>query len=92
MKKLIIFETILILFFVLAWNFTKAMDDLEEMANLLIANRVLDKTSYLRLVNGKSQFHNAAYLAVLQACMIASGGLYTSPDAPPIIFYQTFCE
>ena len=29
MKKLIIFETILILFFVLAWNFTKAMDDLE---------------------------------------------------------------
>ena len=29
MKKLIIFETILILFFVLAWNALKAMEDLE---------------------------------------------------------------
>ena len=29
MKKLIIFESILILFFVLAWNVTKAMEDLE---------------------------------------------------------------
>ena len=29
MKKLIIFEVILIIFFILAWNFTKAMEDLE---------------------------------------------------------------
>ena len=29
MKKLIIFEFILIIFFVLAWNFAKAMEDLE---------------------------------------------------------------
>jgi len=29
MKKLIIFETILIIFFVLAWNALKAMEDLE---------------------------------------------------------------
>ena len=29
MKKLIIFEVILIIFFILTWNFTKAMEDLE---------------------------------------------------------------
>ena len=29
MKKLIIFEVILIIFFMLVWNFTKAMEDLE---------------------------------------------------------------
>ena len=29
MKKIILFETILIIFFVLTWNITKAMEDLE---------------------------------------------------------------
>lgn len=67
-------------------------DDLEEIANLLIAIRVLDKTSYLHLFDVKSQLHTAVWMAVLQACKIISGNLYTSPDDPQIIFYQTFCE
>ena len=86
---------------IVAENLYKKLNDndLNEIANLLIAIRVLDEMTYLSLVNVKSQFHNAAYhaayhavyLAVHQACLIISGGLYTIYD-PHIIFYQTFCE
>ncbi|MDB0031725.1 hypothetical protein N9E32_00375 [Alphaproteobacteria bacterium] len=83
---------------IVAENLYKKLNDndLNEIANLLIAIRVLDEMTYLSLVNVKSQFHNAAYqavyLAVHQACIIISAGLYASPDDPRIIFYQTFCE
>ena len=83
---------------IVAENLYKKLNDndLNEIANLLIAIRVLDEMTYLSLVNVKSQFHNAAYqavlLAVLHACMIVSSHLYASPVNPHIIFYQTFCE
>ena len=79
---------------IVAENLYKKLNenDLEEIANLLIAIRVLDKISYLRLVTGKPQFHDAVNMAVHQACIIISGRLYISPDDPQIIFYQTFCE
>ena len=83
---------------IVAENLYKKLNDndLNEIANLLIAIRVLDEMTYLSLVNVKSQFHYAAYqavhLAVHQACIIDSGGVYNSLDDPHIIFYQTFCE
>ena len=86
---------------IVAENLYKKLNDndLNEIANLLIAIRVLDEMTYLSLVNGKSslvnvksQFHIAVHEAVLKACLSISDSLYISPDAPPIIFYQTFCE
>jgi len=73
---------------IIAENLYKKLNenDLEEIANLLIAIRVLDKTSYLRLVNGKSQFHNAVHQAVYLAvqALIISGSLYIPLDDPQI--------
>ena len=77
---------------IVAENLYKKLNenDLEEIANLLIAFRVLDKTSYLRLVNGKSQFHTAIYF--VNGCLVISGDLYATEDAPQITHYQTICE
>ena len=50
---------------IVAENLYKKLNenDLEEIANLLIAIRVLDKTSYLHLFDVKSKFYKAVYLA-----------------------------
>ena len=79
---------------IVAENLYKQLNenDLEEIANLLIAIRVLDKTSYLHLFDVKSHSYNAVYLAVQNYCIAISGHLYNSPDDPHIIFYQTYCE
>ena len=83
---------------IVAENLYKKLNDndLNEIANLLIAIRVLDEMTYLHLFDVKSQFYNAVhqavYFAVHQACIIISGGFYTISDDPRIIFYQTFCE
>ena len=86
---------------IVAENLYKKLNenDLEEIANLLIAIRVLDEMTYLSLVNGKSslvnvksQFHNAAYQAVLQACLIISGSPYYSIYDPSNHILRTFCE
>ena len=71
---------------IVAENLYKKLNenDLEEIANLLIALRVLDKTSYLRLVNGKSQFHKAVHF--VNGCLVISG------DAPQITLYKTICK
>ena len=77
---------------IVAENLYKKLNenDLEEIANLLIAISVLDKTSYLRLVNGKSQFHTAVYF--VNGCLVISGDLYATEDAPQIKINQTICE
>ena len=85
---------------IVAENLYKKLNenDLEEIANLLIAIRVLDEMTYLSLVNGKSQFHNAAYLAVHQAVHIycATAGQKLMKRVPrtqnPITIYQIICE
>ena len=79
---------------IVAENLYKKLNenDLEEIANLLIAISVLDKTSYLHLFDVKSKLHDAVHMAVFIYCAEISGGLYISPDDPHIIFYQTFCE
>ena len=78
---------------IVAENLYKKLNenDLEEIANLLIAIRVLDKTSYLRLVtvkpslvNVKSQFHKA----VRNYC--AMGGYRSPPNH--IRLYQTIYQ
>jgi hypothetical protein len=89
---------------IVAENLYKKLNenDLNEITNLLIAIRVLDEMTYLSLVNGKSQFHNAAYLAVHQAvyrayslyCGIAGDTLMTRVPRTqnPITIYQIICE
>ena len=87
---------------IIAENLYKKLNenDLEEIANLLIAIRVLDKTSYLRLVTGKpslvnvkSQFHNAAFEAVINYCAKKAGSIsLLPPNYIHIILYQTICE
>ena len=70
---------------IVAENLYKKLNenDLEEIANLLIAISVLDKTSYLRLVNGKS-LHKAVHF--VNGCLVISG------DALQITFYKTICK
>ena len=81
---------------IIAENLYKKLNenDLEEIANLLIAIRVLDKTSYLRLVTGKPQFHNAVKMAYLNYCAIAGGTfMKRAPRTQnPITLYQIICE
>ena len=79
---------------IVAENLYKKLNenDLEEIASLLNAIRVLDEMTYLHLFDVKSRFHNAVHLAVNNYCVEISGRLYNSPDDPQIIFYQTFCE
>ena len=82
---------------IVAENLYKKLNenDLEEIANLLIAISVLDKTSYLHLFDVKSQLHNAVHQAVHMAvpmyCEIA-GNTFAVPGDPRITFYQTICE
>ena len=82
---------------IVAENLYKKLNenDLEEIANLLIAIKVLDKTSYLHLFEVKSQLHNAVHMAVQRAvpiyCSIAGNHL-ALPGDPRITFYQTICE
>ena len=91
---------------IVAENLYKKLNenDLEEIANLLIAIRVLDEMSYLNLVNGKpnvkAQFYNAANLAVHQAvdfyCRSAGDTIKKKHRAyhtkNPITSYQIICE
>ena len=78
---------------IVAENLYKKLNenDLEEIANLLIAIRVLDKTSYLHLFDVKYQFHNAVNMAVSIYCESA-GHKLVLPGDPRITFYQTICE
>ena len=78
---------------IVAENLYKKLNenDLEEIANLLIAIRVLDKTSYLHLFDVKSQLHNAVNMAVHTYCEIA-GNKVVLPGDPLITLYQTICE
>ena len=66
-------------------------DDLNEIANLLIAIKVLDKTSYLHLFDVKSQFHNAVNMAVPIYCEIA-GNKLALPGDPLITLYKSICD
>ena len=79
---------------IVAENLYKKLNenDLEEIANLLIAIRVLDKTSNLHLFDVKYQLRKAVHLAVINYCKIISASVYNTPDDPHIIFYQTYCE
>ena len=65
-------------------------DDLSEIANLLIAIRVLDKTSYLHLFDVKSHLLNAVHLAVHTYCSTVGHTLTNSP--PSHTLSQTICE
>ena len=65
-------------------------DDLKEITNLLIALRVLDKTSYLILFDVTSAVRNAVYMAVRRFCEMAGSRFAISVEE--IIFYQTMCE
>jgi len=78
---------------IVAENLYKKLNenDLNEIANLLIAIRVLDKTSYLHLFDVKSQLHKAVHRAVPIYCEITSQKLFL-PGAPQITIYQTICE
>ena len=81
---------------IVAENLYKKLNenDLEEIANLLIAIKVLDKTSYLYLFDVKSQLHNAVNMAVQRAvpiyCATVGNMLTTSPRQ--FTLYQTICE
>ena len=85
---------------IVAENLYKKLNenDLEEIANLLIAIRVLDKTSYLHLFDVKFQFHNAVNKAVHEAVhravltYCATAGYKIAISSNEIIFYQTICE
>ena len=78
---------------IVAENLYKKLNenDLEEIANLLIAIRVLDKTSYLHLFDVKSQLHDAARKFVNIYCEGASQRNFPA-GAPQITIYQTICE
>ena len=78
---------------IVAENLYKKLNenDLNEIANLLIAIRVLDKTSYLHLFDVKSQLHKAVDRAVDIYCEITSQKIFL-PGAPQITIYQTICE
>ena len=77
---------------IVAENLYKKLNenDLEEIANLLIAIRVLDKTSYLHLFDVKSQLSHAVNLAVNTYCATAEGRIAISPIQ--ITLYKTICE
>ena len=77
---------------IVAENLYKKLNenDLNEIANLLIAISVLDKTSYLHLFDVKSQLHNAVWRAVYNYCELA-GPTYAIRTTQ-ITFYQTICE
>ena len=85
---------------IVAENLYKKLNenDLNEIANLLIAISVLDKTSYLSLVNVKYQFHNAVHQAVNMAyhhyCSTAGQKLMKRVPRTqnPITFYQIICD
>jgi len=85
---------------IVAENLYKKLNenDLNEIANLLIAISVLDKTSYLSLVNVKYQFHNAVHQAVNMAydhyCSTAGQKLMKRVPRTqnPITIYQIICE
>ena len=89
---------------IVAENLYKKLNDndLNEIANLLIAIRVLDEMTYLSLVNVKSQFHNAVHQAVHQAvnnayhhyCSTAGQKLMKRVPRTqnPITIYQIICE
>ena len=74
---------------IVAENLYKKLNenDLNEIANLLIAIRVLDEMTYLSLVN-KPQFHNA----VLNYCAGASFMKRAPRTQNPITLYQIICE
>jgi len=78
---------------IVAENLYKKLNenDLEEIANLLMPIRVLDKTSYLHLFDVKSQLHKAVDRAVDIYCEITSQKIFL-PGAPQITIYQTICE
>ena len=77
---------------IVAENLYKKLNenDLEEIVNLLIAMRVLDKTSYLHLFDVKHHLHNAVYDAVHTYCVTAGHNITSSPSQ--LTFYQTICE
>jgi hypothetical protein len=81
---------------IVAENLYKKLNenDLEEIANLLIAIRVLDEMTYLSLVNVKSQFHNAVYRAVSTYCATAGHNFMKRVPRTenPITLYQFICE
>ena len=78
---------------IVAENLYKKLNenDLNEIANLLIAISVLDKKSYLHLFDVKSQLYNAVWRAVNNYCATAGNKLFLPLD-PRITFYQTICE
>ena len=75
---------------IVAENLYKKLNenDLNEIANLLIAIRVLDETSYLHLFDVKSQLHNAVNMAVHNVCI----NKVSSYHNPLTRLYQTICE
>ena len=78
---------------IVAENLYKKLNenDLNEIANLLIAIRVLDETSYLHLFDVKSHLHEAVHRFVYIYCEINSQNIFL-PGAPQITIYQTICE
>ena len=82
---------------IVAENLYKKLNenDLEEIANLLIAIRVLDKTSYLHLFDVKSQLHkDAVHRAVHNYCTMAAVNLMRRQPRTenPVTLYQFICE
>jgi transcriptional regulator NrdR family protein len=78
---------------IVAENLYKKLNenDLNEITNLLIALRVLDKTSYLHFFDVKSHLYEAVHRFVPNYCVTTSQKLFP-PGAPQITFYQTICE
>ena len=71
-------------------------DDLNEIANLLIAIRVLDKASYLHMFDVESQLHNAVqqavYLAVYTYCQVLENTVTARIVYRMVYLYQNMCE
>ena len=76
---------------IVAENLYKKLNenDLEEIANLLVAIRVLDESYYLHLFDVNSHLLGAVHLAVLTYCSTVG---HTLTNSPSHTLSQTICE